>query len=156
MRNLGFLWHSAIIFLLGVTIGFILFSILYKPPIIEVPIIRYKTITNTIEKPVEVIKIYREKETIPYSWHLFTFRDSTLEATFEAKTDSVRNFKYHIFKIPEIIYKTEMVKLEKNYVLGFNTNFQDIETFFGYKFITIGVRYQNKKFTPQVGVLLKF
>jgi len=147
-----------ICFLGGVITGFIIFSRCYKP--IEIPVLRFKTITNTIKEPHYIVRIYKEEQKV--NWYLHHFKDSVLEASLEAKTDSVRNFKYTILKAPEIVYfEKEKVKekiLEKKWLIFLNSDFQKVNLGIGYKYFSIGSSYDivKKEFRPSIGVFINF
>jgi hypothetical protein len=155
------LYRYIIVFLLGFIVGFLIFSLIFRQREIIIP--KVVTITKTIKEPHYIVEILKEKEgqKVETGWFLHTFQDSILQASIEAKTDSVRNFKYTIFKYPiiEITKEKEIEKLRcKKWLIYTISNFGSINFGLGYRFLSIGASYDfvRKEFKPSIGLFLNF
>jgi hypothetical protein len=155
------LYRYIIVFLLGFIVGFLIFSLIFRQREIIIP--KVVTITKTIKEPHYIVEILKEKggQKVETGWFLHTFQDSILQASIEAKTDSVRNFKYTIFKYPivEITKEKEVEKLKyKRWLIYTNSDFEKINFGLGYRFLSIGASYDfnKKEFKPAIGIFLNF
>lgn len=157
--------EKVIFFLIGIIIGFILAIIFWKPVLhIEVPVVREITKTKTIEKPskTEIILKSLPPETLILKepWYRYTFEDSILSASFEAKTESVQNFIYTILRYPELIKYVEKEKVKyksKDFSILCGWFYKD-NIFLGGSFKHFGLiaGYSILDKRPNIGVFLKF